>query len=72
MSTALTIAPMVETEPGGVMPMALKELALKEMALKELDFETGGALVTPAKMNGDTVTLSSSCSSGRPTSPKQS
>ncbi|WP_146145822.1 hypothetical protein [Arthrobacter woluwensis] len=67
MSTALTIAPMVETEPGRVMPMALKE-----MALKELDFETGGALVTPAKMNGDTVTLSSSCSSGRPTSPKQS
>ncbi|WP_287900496.1 hypothetical protein [Arthrobacter sp.] len=62
MSTALTIAPMVETEPGRVMPMALKEL----------DFETGGALVTPAKMNGDTVTLSSSCSSGRPTSPKQS
>ncbi len=67
MSTALTIAPMVETEPGRVMPMALKELALTE-----LDFETGGALVTPAKMNGDTVTLSSSCSSGRPTSPKQS
>lgn len=62
MSTALTIAPMVETEPGRVMPMGLKEL----------DFETGGALVTPAKMNGDTVTLSSSCSSGRPTSPKQS
>jgi len=61
-STALTIAPMVETEPGRVMPMALTEL----------DFETGGALVTPAKMNGDTVTLSSSCSSGRPTSPKQS
>lgn len=60
MSTAMTIAPVVETEPGLVMPMALKEL----------DFEAGGALVTPAKMNGDTVTLSSSCSSARPTSPK--
>jgi len=61
-SILLTSAPMVETEPGLVMPAVLKEL----------EFETGGALVTPAKMNGDTVTLSSSCSSGRPTSPKQS
>ncbi|SEC29305.1 hypothetical protein [Arthrobacter woluwensis] len=60
MSTALTIAPIVETEPGHVMPRQLKEL----------DFETGGSLVTPAKMDGDTVTLSSSCSSARPTSPK--
>lgn len=61
MSTALKIAPVAETEPGLVMPLELKEL----------DFEAGGALVTPAKMDGDTVTLSSSCSSSRPTSPKQ-
>lgn len=60
MNTALTLEPMVETEPGRVMPMELKEL----------EFEAGGALVTPAKMDGDTVTLSSSCSSARPTSPK--